>query len=563
MERWAEPELPRDQIVLFPHRLDEVIPDHDPVRLLDQILRTIDWTPWEARYDRTVGRPPYHPRMVAAAILHGLTLGVRASRKLEDACKHRVDFMWLVEGQTIDHSTFCGFINRFSGELGGLFEQVVRLAMGMGLVNLNLVVLDGTRVRANSSRHATATAKTLRERLARLREEFDQMLAEVRAADERDQDLFGEAASPTRLPRKLATAEKRLAALEQALAAAEAKEAEQKPKAGKSKPSPKGAAATNAPAQAEQPDTPRGPEAPTQGHDAKESPKKPRAPRVPVADPESSIQKNKDGGSAPNYTPTAAVDGERGYIVDGDVLPDSNESAAVLPTVDRVEETFGRRPEQFAGDGGFASGPNLAGLDERGIEAFIPLEQREDRPDNPARRADPRQPVPEALWDQLPRNTRTKKLDRAAFVYDREADCYYCPLGHRLGFWREQDKGRDEGGHYRLYRCRACPTCPLAGACVRSNTGYRTVSRDEHEDLREAMDARMGTERGQAIYARRAPLAETPFARIKQWMHLRQFLRRGLRKVRVEWVWACTAHNLKRLVRDVVALRLDLGAVSL
>jgi len=109
---------------------------------------------------------------LAGAILYGLTVGVRTSRKLEDACRHRVDFMWLVEGRTIDHSTFAGFRKDFGRQIKDLFKQVGRLAMTMGLVRLNTVALDGTRVRANADRRATASAKTLGARLARLDEEY-------------------------------------------------------------------------------------------------------------------------------------------------------------------------------------------------------------------------------------------------------------------------------------------------------------------------------------------------------------------------------------------------------
>jgi hypothetical protein len=277
---------------------------------------------------------------------------------------------------------------------------------------------------------------------------------------------------------------------------------------------------------------------------------------VPVADPESTVQPNKDGGFAPNYTPMAAVDGHRGLIVETDVLSDGDEGRVMVPMVDAVTEDLGEKPEQLLADAANGTGHNLAELDARGIEAYIPLSQREDSADNPARRADPTTPVAPADWPKLPRNTRTGKLDRASFVYDGKADCYYCPMGHRLDFWRLQDKQRQRGAIYRLYRCGACVTCPLAGECVSAKKSpYRTLFRDEAEPLREAMDARMNAEEGRKTYARRHWISETPFGRMKACMGVREFLLRGLENVKTEWLWACTAYNLWKLIKEVARWR--------
>ncbi len=82
------------------------------------------------------GQPPIHPRIVAWAILYGLTLGLCSSRKLEDACRNRLDFLWLVEGRMIDHSTFSKFRTRIDKELKQVFRQIILLGHGMGVVCL-------------------------------------------------------------------------------------------------------------------------------------------------------------------------------------------------------------------------------------------------------------------------------------------------------------------------------------------------------------------------------------------------------------------------------------------
>ena len=502
MTQWAEMPLDRTQTRMFHPTLDDMIPPDHSVRLFEEILRGCDWSAWEARYAVKVGQPAIHPRVVASAILYGLSHRMRSSRRLEWACDTALDFLWLVQGRHIDHATFCQFRTRFAKELKDLFGQVARVAMHLGLVRLNAVALDGTKVRANSSRHETATAESIDRRLAALDEEVRKMLAEAEATDARETDAFGEEVAPTRLPRELADAALRREALAKALEAARAKGA-----------------------------------------------------KVPVADPESTIQPNKEGGFAPNYTPMAAVDAHRGFIVEADVLRDGDEGRATAPMVDAVAGTLGERPKRLLADGPHGTGENLAALEARGVVAYIPVPLRGDTGDNPAKRADPTSPVAEADRPKLPRSKHDGKLDRASFVYDAWADCYYCPMGRRLDFAGVQDKQR-KGGIYRLYRGTGCAGCPLARECTAAKGGKgRTVFRGEHEPLREATEARMKTEEGRAIYARRRWTSETPFGVMKGWIGLRQFLLRGLEKVKTEWLWACTAYNVWKLAREVARMR--------
>jgi transposase len=517
MGYWDEAPLPRDQIVLIATTLGDRIPDHHPVRLFQEILASLDWSSWERHYCRVAGQPAIPPLIVAGAILYGLSQGIRSSRRLEWACGNAVDFMWLVEGRYIDHSTFCNFRTRFDRELKDLFRQLGRLAMGMGLVRLNQVALDGTRVRANSSPHATASAKTLEERLQALDVQVEEMFAAARQTDQGERDLFGEAVSANALPPELADLKKRQAALHQALEAARKIDAKRQQR--------------------------------------KDAPKK--AAKVPVADAESSVLPNKEGGYAPNHTPLAAVDGQAGLIVDCDVIAAGTiEAEAVIPTVERIEANFEVVPRQMLADAAFPTGPNLTDLERRGVEPVMPAEPVRLDEQNPAQRSDPTQPLVEADWPKLPRNPQSKKLDKAAFVYDAGQDCYYCPMGRRMDPTKVVRADRQCGDSiYQIYGCPDCSGCPLAGECLGGKAPSRSVARDQYESARETLAVRMRTPAAQATYARRAWMAETPNALIKAWMGLRQFLLRGLDKVGTEWRWACTAYNLRKMVTLVAGLR--------
>jgi len=520
MTGWAEAPMDRTQILLFSPTLDSMVGSDHPVRIFDEILGEMDWSSWENFYIG-FGQPAIHPRVMASVLLYGLSQGIRSSRRLEWACCNALDFMWLSEGRRIDHSTFCKFRTYHEGALKDLFRQVGRVAMGMGMIRLNQVSLDGTKVKANSSRHKTLTAATLKERLAELDKQIEEMLAQAKAADRKDSDLFGDSYSPEHLPRELADIKARQRRLKEALAKA------------RLKPLPK------------DPD---------------------KAPRVPVADPQAPISPNKEGGFAPNYLPVAAVDAQSGMVVAAEVLEDNDERQAVLPAVDQIHQDLGELPKEMISDSGFNSGGNLEGLEQRGVVAYIPSATRQDRADNPARREAVQEPLSEDQWDKLPIDSSTKRLCRTAFVYDSTNNCYWCPMGKQLTYVGDCRKPhRNEIVDYQRFRCGGCGRCPLKKRCLSKKSSMRTIDRDRHEPLREAMDARLRSEEGRQRRGIRSHLSEATFGTIKQTLGLRQFLLRGLRKVRMEWTWAVLAVNLRKLAgqwRSIRAKVREIGYTS-
>ena len=523
-DHWADVPMQREQIVLFAPTLDSTIADDDPVRLFDEVLAGIDWSEWEGEYHGRLGQPPIHPRHVAATILYGLYRRIRSSRQWEEATHYRLDFIWLLHGRRIDHTTLAKFRTKFRQPLKGLFRQIGQLAMTLGLVRLCEVGFDGTRVKANNARHATRTAKTLEEKLTALDELFEQMMAELDVNDVTQKTLDGQNDSPTHLPSSLADLERRRQQVRDALKQAQAAD-ESRRKLGR-------------------------------------NPEKNPA-QVPTTDPEARVMPNKEGGYAPNYTPTATTDGHRGFIVDCDVTDDVNEGILAAPSVDRIEATLGDKPGKFLTDGGNNSGPVMNEMEQRDVEFFAPVQSNQPQEGNPARRDDPTEPVAESDWPELPRN-KQGHLDKTCFVYVAEEDAYYCPQGHAMP--HEQDK-LDKRGHQAIrrgiYRCGSCDGCPLAAACLSPTTKRgRTITRDEYEEVRERTADRMSLESSQQLFRRRSWIAETPFGILKSVMGLRQFLLRGLEKVQTEWTWAVTSFNLTKLVRELARLRAEFAKLA-
>lgn len=437
-----------------------------------------------------------------------MSLGIRSTRRLEDACGNRLDFIWLAEGRVIDHSTFAKFRTGHEQQLKELFRNLVLTAREMGLVRLNQVTWDGTRVKASNSRHNTARQEKLETLIRELDEQFDRMLEEARAVDAGEDRLFGQEGLSTPLPPKLAQKQKRLEELERAL---ETLKQMQVSRGGRKDLCAKG-------------------------------------PQMPLADTDSRVLPNKEGGYAPNYTPVLAVDSEAGIVVDAAVLNGKNEDVALVPSLERMEETFGELPQQVLADSGFHTGSNLEELEKKEVEGLIA--ERQSFEENPARREDPTQPVAEGEWEKLPMNPQAKVLDKAAFVYDAGEDCYFCPMGQKGTFAGLHGYRRENcQGTYRVYRFGACGECPLKSRCVPGKATVRSINRDEYDGVRQRMADRLKSEAGKKAYARRWPVAEGRFGVIKSVMGVRQFLLRGLKKVRMEWDWTVTAYNLRVMVR--------------
>ena len=221
--RFAFNPMDRHQATLFRPTLDENIgPDH-PVRLYDEILGQCEWSDWENHYSQGAGRPPIHPRIMASIILYGMSRGIRYSRMLEYLCGNSMDYIWLAQGHQPDHSTLCIFRTQFEKQLKGLFRQIGQVALNLKLASLLLVGLDGSRIKANSSRNETAGEKKIEAELQELNKKIDVAFAKMAQNDSRDQDLFGQS-STTKLPRELADLKTRQEKLAQALAAVKKKQ---------------------------------------------------------------------------------------------------------------------------------------------------------------------------------------------------------------------------------------------------------------------------------------------------------------------------------------------------
>lgn len=365
---------------------------------------------------------------------------IRTSRPLEYACGHNVDFMWLAEGLAPDHSTLAEFFSKFRPELKLLFQQVCKIAMTMGLIRLGEVAFDGTRVKASNSRSVSHADHG----------HAGRALEAGRRADRAD--AFRSADRGSRRRRS----DRRRSAWREAGDTVAAELADLKARQEKLKAALEIAQTLD--------DSRR-----QNGVDITKNPA-----QVPMTDSDSRMMPNKEGGFAPNFTPTCLTDGQSGFILDAAVINAVNEHPEALPAVDRTTAMCGESPENFLADGGMATGPIMAGLEQREITGFVPVKSNEPAADSPVRRDDLSVPVAEEQWSKLPLNPQGQ-LDKSNFVYVAARDEYVCPQGRVLSY--ESRETRNGGGPGSVvlnhYVSASCEGCPLVARCLSHATNTK------------------------------------------------------------------------------------------
>ena len=199
---WQDAPLPRDQLALFTTSLEDRIPTDHPVRLLDEIMDRMDWHAWEATYHGERGQPPIHPSVLGKTVLFSMIRGIRSSRQIEYNLKHSVDFIWLVSGRTIDHTTLSEFRRKHQAELKGLYRDMVKLAVELKVAKLAELCIDGTRVQADANKYRTWTVEKAEKLLQELDGRIENALSELETNDQLD-DLFDTGEKSDELPEDL------------------------------------------------------------------------------------------------------------------------------------------------------------------------------------------------------------------------------------------------------------------------------------------------------------------------------------------------------------------------
>jgi len=348
-----------DEAQLLPPSVqDYVAKDHLSRLIIVLVRESLDLSGITGSYRSVLGQPPFDPRMMTALLLHGYASGLYSSRRLAKAAVERADFMMIVAGDPPDFRTISEFRKRHLPALAGLFVQVLKLAQKAGLVKLGHVALDGTKIKANASKHKAMSYEHMKKREAELAAEVDRWLEAAEAADAQEDKLYGSKRGDE-MPDWVADKEKRLAKIRQAKAELEAEA--------------KAAAAeqTRRQAEAEQRRIAEG---------GKKNGKPPAPPSAKpdgkaqrnFTDPESRILKTKDG-YIQGYNAQAAVDAKAQIIVAHGLTASTSDHAQLVGLIDGIEANLGTKPKEASADSGYLSEANLQAMADRDISAYVAI----------------------------------------------------------------------------------------------------------------------------------------------------------------------------------------------
>jgi len=341
-----------DQVQMFPPTVRDFVPEGHLAHLVRDLVREeLDLAEFYARYTEERGQPPYSPALMVALLLYAYSRGVYSSRAIERGCEERVDFMALTGRSKPDHDTICAFRKEHREALARLFVQVLELCRDAGLAKLGHVALDGTKVKANASKHKAMSYARMKEKEPELAAEVEKWLQSAQQTDEAEDQEHGPGKRGDEVPPHMHRKIRRLAQIRASRARIEA---EAQAKAAR-------VAAERERKAKEEDRPPRG--KPPSGEPA------PKA-QSNFTDPESRILKTS-GGYEQAYNCQVAVDAESQVIVAQDVVAKQNDSEELVGMVDQIEANLGVRPQQLSADANYCSEANLEALEQRGIDPYL------------------------------------------------------------------------------------------------------------------------------------------------------------------------------------------------
>ena len=432
MGKSYRPYHPNEELLL-PPSLRDWLPEKHLAYFVSDVIDNLDLSAMDAVYgNEKRGQPPYDPLMMTKVLVYAYCVGVFSSRRIERRLVEDIAFRVLAAGNQPNFRTISDFRKIHLKTLEGLFEQVLQIALEAGAMKVGRVALDGTKIKANASKHKAMSYDRMREKQKQLKAEVKQLLEQAEAADAEEDARYGRDRRGDELPAELERRETRLKKIREAKRALEER-ARQK--------------------------------AAAEGGDAKQAKPKEKD-QYNFTDPESRIMKGADG-FVQGYNAQAAVEPDLQLIVGQTVTQATNDKEQLQPMVEVIERQSGQRPTEVLADSGYCSEKNLEAMESA---------------ENPEQRI--------------------------------------------AGYIATERQKHDE------YR-GACPKGPLPKDATRV----------------DRMRRKLKTKAGKAVYAARKAIVEPVFGQIKQVRGFRQFLLRGIDKVRGEWALVCLTHNILKCYR--------------
>jgi len=385
-----------NQHALFPSNIFTLLREDHECYVYKPLFEQIDTSAVEANYSH-IGQNAYPPKLMVSLLIYAYSRGVYSSREIEKRSNEDLSFMFIAEMNCPNFRVLSDFRKDNAVFFHDCFKQTVKLAIELKLASLGHISLDGSKFKANSSKHKAMSYKNLKEQEEKLTTEIDQLIAKANRCDEEENQAYQEKTG-NEIPEDLKHKEGRLEKIKEAKAALEKREEGLNP--GK------------------------------EIEDKKQ---------ISFADTDARIM-GKKGDFDYRFNGQISVDADHQIIVGQHVSQQANDMQEVKPALESIEDSAGQLPERMSLDNGYMTGDNLDILDESPVDAYIATNKGEK--------------IHKDLLDESQR-----QLVKADFEYDEKQEQFTCPGGQQLVLIREGKDGTKtyQGSSER---CDVCPYKP-------------------------------------------------------------------------------------------------------
>lgn len=476
------------------------IPMDDPVRLLIAQLEELDYRELYRAYSPRGRKSAAEPRIIFEVLVYGYMCGIYSTRKLEEACRKRVDFMWLLQGEPVpDYSTFARFRSgRTRDAIEDLFYQYVRKLEDMGETNHNEVFIDGTKIESAANRYTFVWRKTTEKHLNKVKEQVHQEF------------INREIAGNVTLKKLRLLVESEKSGIKFVYGTGKRKSPEQRSW-----------------------EKLNGLLTKWEDYEKKLFTMGNTRNSYSKTDPDATFMHMKEdhmrnGQLKPGYNVQIAVNSE--YITGVAAFPNRTDSGTLQPFLKRMEQRHGKKYRDVTADAGYESLDNYLYLEENGQISFI-------KPIN--------------YEAQKTKKFKSQIGRRENMRYDEQEDCYLCAAGRKLNFRRECTTINRQGRFHTMayYRCENCTDCPHRQACCKAKDDAPKEMKVSTELLRLSEQSRRNitSSRGILLRINRSIQVEGAFGVLKHDRNFKRFLMRGRTNISTELYLLCFGYNLRKL----------------
>lgn len=477
---------PTEQGELLPTFTSDLVAEDHPARILSVIIDTLDLSMLYSKYSLEGGET-YHPKSMLKILFYGYSHGTRSSRKISQACRENFVYMYLSSGIRPDFRTINLFRRNHFDILKDVFKQIVNLCYQLEMISFGTISLDGTKIRANASKHRIVNKDKLEKMMNKIDEDIEQMLREAEDVDAQEDAEYGESNDGTEVPNNLKTAKSRKETINKLL----------------------------------------------------EELKENNVKQISLTDKDSRLIKSK-GRYELSYNGQCATENQ--VILAYDLNNQEADTDQLVPMIEELETIArplnGKKEYPLEGsklltDSGYDSGKNLIHLKDRKIDGYVANQ------------------MASVYEKEKTGKTLPRPFTKDKFSYQEQYDLYICPIGEKLYPVEKRIRKQKTYVRNEIrYKCQSCHDCGHQPECVKSKSGYRQVTRIlEYDPYREEIDRKLQSEGGKNIFNTRKTDIEPTFGQIKT-ITLGQegFLLRGSERVKGEFGLLCIVHNIRKII---------------